>query len=183
MAFFFGTADATAQCVIPIGPGQSYIENFESGQMECWTVETTSSATWAVMGGTNTNVVAFQNASAGDEARLVSPTFDMTGSSSATFSFGYAMMALYPPYDELTVSYRTSPTDNWHQLGSYSLSDWSNTYDELFTLEDLSSTFQISFLGHCNGGYYIFIDDIEIAAAGGCARPMNLQVTEVTTSP
>ncbi|MBR3491689.1 MAG: T9SS type A sorting domain-containing protein [Bacteroidales bacterium] len=180
MAFFFGTATAVAQCVIPIGPGQSYIENFESGQMECWTVETTSSATWAVMGGTNTNVVAFQNASSGDEARLVSPTFDMTGSSSATFSFGYAMMALYPPYDELTVSYRTSPTDNWHQLGSYSLSDWSNTYDELFTLEDLSSMFQISFLGHCNGGYYIFIDDIEIAAAGGCARPMNLQVTEVT---
>ena len=181
MAFFFGTTVATAQCVIPIGPGQSYSENFESGQMECWTVETTGSATWAVMGGTNTNVVAFQNASAGDEARLISPTFDMTDSSSATFSFGYAMMALYPPYDELTVSYRTSPTDNWHQLGSYSLSDWSNTYDELFTLEDLSSTFQISFLGHCNGGYYIFIDDIEIAAAGGCARPMNLQVTEVTT--
>ena len=181
MAFFFGTATAVAQCVIPIGPGQSYIENFESGQMECWTVETTGSATWAVMGGTNTNVVAFQNASSGDEARLVSPTFDMTGSSSATFSFGYAMMALYPPYDELTVSYRTSPTDSWHQLGSYSLSDWSNTYDELFTLEDLSSTFQISFLGHSNGGYYIFIDDIEIATAGGCARPMNLQVTEVTT--
>ena len=181
MAVLFGSATGTAQCVIPIGPGQSYIENFESGQMECWTVETTSSATWAVMGGSNTNVVAFQNASAGDEARLVSPTFDMTGSSSATFSFGYAMMALYPPYDELTVSYRTSPTDNWHQLGSYSLSDWTNTYDELFTLEDLSSTFQISFLGHSNGGYYIFIDDIEIAAAGGCARPMNLQVTEVTT--
>ena len=181
MAIFFGTAVATAQCVIPIGPGQSYIENFESGQMECWTVETTSSATWAVMGGTNTNVVAFQNASAGDEARLVSPTFDMTGSSTATFSFGYAMMSLFPPYDELTVCYRTSPTDSWHQLGSYSLSDWSNTYDELFTLEDLSSTFQISFLGHCNGGYYIFIDDIEIASAGGCARPMNLQVTEVTT--
>ena len=180
MVFFFGTTVATAQCVIPIGPGQSYIENFESGQMECWTVETTGSATWAVMGGSNTNVVAFQNASAGDEARLVSPTFDMTGSSSATFSFGYAMMALYPPYDELTVSYRTSPTDNWHQLGSYSLSDWSNTYDELFTLEDLSSTFQISFLGHCNGGYYIFIDDIEIAAVGGCARPMDLQVIEVT---
>ena len=44
MAFFFGITEATAQCVIPIGPGQSYIENFESGQMECWTVETTGSA-------------------------------------------------------------------------------------------------------------------------------------------
>ena len=149
--------------------------------MECWTVETTSSATWAVMGGTNTNVVAFQNASSGQEARLVSPTFDLSDSNSATFSFGYAMMGLYDA-DELTVSYRTSPTDSWHQLGSYSFSDWTNTYDELFTLEDLSSNIQVSFLGHSNGGYYIFIDDIEIVSVGGCARPANLQVTEITTT-
>lgn len=178
MAFFF-VATATAQCTIPIAPGQSYIEDFQSGEMECWTVETTSSATWAVMQGTGSNVVAFQNASSGQEARLVSPTFDLTGSNSATFSFAYAMMGLYDA-DELIVSYRTSPTDSWHQLGSYSFSDWSNTYDELFTLDELSSTFQVSFLGHSNGGYYIFIDDIEIASAGGCARPVNLQVTEIT---
>jgi hypothetical protein len=179
MAIFSIAATATAQCVIPIAPGQSYIEDFESGQMECWTVETTGPATWAVMGGTGTNVVAFQNASAGDEALLVSPTFDLSGSNSATFSFAYAMMGLYEA-DELTVSYRTSPTDNWHPLGTYSLSDWSNTYDETFTLEELSSTFQVSFLGHCNGGFYIFIDDIEIASADGCARPTNLQATEIT---
>ena len=181
MAIFSIAATATAQCTIPIAPGQSYIEDFQSGEMECWTVETTSSATWAVMQGTGSNVVAFQNASSGQEARLVSPTFDLTGSNSATFSFAYAMMGLYDA-DELIVSYRTSPTDSWHQLGSYSFSDWSNTYDELFTLDELSSTFQVSFLGHSNGGYYIFIDDIEIASAGGCARPVNLQATEITTN-
>ena len=180
MAIFSIAATATAQCVIPIAPGQSYNEDFESGEMECWTVETTSAATWAVMNGAGSNVVAFQNASADDEARLVSPTFDLSDSNSATLSFTYAMLALYPPYDELTVSYRTSPTDDWHELGSYSLSDWTNTYDEMFTLSDLSATFQVSFLGHCNGGYYIFIDDIEIASAGGCARPVNLQATEIT---
>jgi hypothetical protein len=179
MAIFVSVATATAQCTIPIGPGQSYVEDFQSGEMECWTVETTSSATWAVMQGTGSNVVAFQNASSGQEARLVSPTFDLTGSNSATFSFAYAMMGLYDA-DELIVSYRTSPTDSWHQLGSYSFSDWSNTYDELFTLDELSSTFQVSFLGHSNGGYYIFIDDIEIASAGGCARPVNLEATEIT---
>ena len=129
MAIFSIAATATAQCVIPIAPGQSYNEDFESGEMECWTVETTGAATWAVMAGTGSNVVAFQNASADDEARLVSPTFDLSGSNSASLSFTYAMLALYPPYDELTVSYRTSPTDDWHELGSYSLSDWTNTYD------------------------------------------------------
>ena len=179
MTIFFGTVTATAQCTIPIPPGQSYVEDFQSGEMECWTVETTSSATWAVMQGTGSNVVAFQNASADQEARLVSPTFDLTGSSSATFSFAYAMMALYTP-DELVVSYRTSPSDNWHQLATYSLSDWSNTYDASFTLDELSSTFQVSFLGHSNGGYFIFVDDIDIVSAGGCARPMGLQATEVT---
>ena len=167
------------QCVIPIAPGQSYIEDFQSGEMECWTVETTSSATWAVMTGTGSNVVAFQNASAGQEARLVSPTFDLTGSNSATFSFAYAMMALYDN-DELTVSYRTSPSDSWHALATYSLNDWSNTYDASFTLEDLSSTFQVSFLGQSHGGYFIFVDDIEIASAGGCARPVGLTATEIT---
>ena len=178
----FAVNDITfGQCEIPIAPGQSYIEDFQSGEMECWTVETTSSATWAVMQGTGSNVVAFQNASAGQEARLVSPTFDLTGSNSATFSFAYAMMALYEN-DELTVSYRTSPSDNWHSLATYSLNDWSNTYDASFTLEDLSSTFQVSFLGQSHGGYYIFIDDIEIASAGGCARPVGLTATEITTT-
>lgn len=181
MAIFSIAATATAQCVIPIAPGQSYNEDFESGQMECWTVETTSSATWVVMQGTGSNVVAFQNASVGQEARLVSPTFDLSGSSSATFSFGYAMMALYD-LDVLTVSYRTSPTDSWHQLGSYSINDWYNSYEDTFTLQDLSSTFQVSFLGHSNGGYYIFIDNIEITSDGGCARPVNLQASEITAN-
>ena len=181
MAIFINAATATAQCTIPIPPGQSYVEDFQSGEMECWTVETTSSATWAVMQGAGSNVVAFQNASSGQEARLVSPTFDLTGSNSVTFSFAYAMMGLYDA-DELVVSYRTSPTDSWHQLGSYSFSDWANTYDESFTIDELSSTFQVSFLGHSNGGYYIFIDDIEIVSAGGCARPADLQVSEITTT-
>jgi len=179
MMAFFSIATATAQCTIPIAPGQTYTEGFDSGEMECWTVETTGNATWAVMTGTGSNVVAFQNANAGEEARLVSPTFDLTGSNSVTFSFGYAMMGLYDP-DVLEVSYRTSPTDSWRQLGSYSLSDWSNTYDASFNIDDLSETFQVSFLGYCNGGYYIFVDDIEIVSAGGCARPMGLTASEVT---
>ena len=86
----FVTFNAFAQCVIPITSGQSYIENFDSGTMECWTVESTGAATWAIMNGTGSNVAAFQNAEMFDEARLISPTFDMSGVSGATFSFGRA---------------------------------------------------------------------------------------------
>lgn len=176
----FFRASVLAQCVIPITDGQPYFEDFDSGQMECWTVESNGNATWAVMTGTLSNVVAFQNADAGDEARLISPIFDMSGISSATFSFGYAMMGLYPPYDVLTVCYRTSEADSWHDLDSYSYSDWYNSYEASFTLEDLSATFQISFLGQSNGGYYLFVDNIEIVSAVGCARPVSLEATGIT---
>ena len=169
-------ATVFAQCVIPITGGQSYTENFDDGTMECWTVDATGAGTWSVMTGSLTNVAAFQNASAGDEARLISPTFDLSGVSSATFSFSYTMMALYNN-DVLTVSYRTSETDSWHDLGSYSINDWSNTYEDSYVLPDISDTYQVSFLAHSNGGYYIFIDNVEIVGAGGCARPVSLQAT------
>lgn len=168
-----------AQCVIPITEGQSYVENFDDGTMECWTVDATGAGTWGIMTGTATNVAAFQNASAGDEARLISPTFDMSGVGSATLGFSYAMMALYNN-DVLTVSYRTSETDSWHELDSYSLNDWQNTYEASFDLPDISSTYQISFLAQSNGGYYIFIDNFEVTGEGGCARPVSLQATEIT---
>lgn len=181
MAIFFSVATAAAQCVVPIAPGQSYTEDFESGEMECWTVESTGSATWAVLQGTASNSAAFQNADSGEEARLISPFFDLSGSNSATFNFGYAMVGMYD-IDELVVSYRSSETDNWHELDSYSFSDWYNSYEASFTLEDLTSTYQVSFLGRCNGGYYILIDNIEIVSVGGCVRPLSLEINEVTAT-
>lgn len=175
----FGSMGTFAQCVIQVTDSQPYTENFDSGTMECWTVEATGTGTWSVMTGSTTNVVAFQNGTSGDQARLISPTFDLSGVGSASFSFGFAMMALYSN-DVLTVSYRSSETDTWHNLDSYSINDWTNTYDASFELPDISSTYQISFLAQCNGGYYIFIDDIEIVGTGGCARPVNLVATDIT---
>lgn len=177
--FLMINAAVFAQCVIPITEGQSYVENFDDGTMECWTVDATGAGTWAVMTGSQTNVAAFQNAAAGDEARLISPTFDMSGVGSATLGFSYAMMALYNN-DVLTVSYRTSETDSWHDLDSYSINDWQNIYEASFDLPDISDSYQISFLAHSNGGYYIFIDNFEIMGEGGCARPVSLQATEIT---
>ncbi len=131
----FGPFGAFAQCVIQVTDGQPYSEGFESGTMECWTVEATGAGTWGVMTGTQSNVVAFQNGVAGDQARLISPTFDLSGVGSASFSFGYAMMALYNN-DVLTVSYRSSETDPWHDFDSFSVNDWSNTFDATFDLPE-----------------------------------------------
>lgn len=180
MMLMFCVTDVFAQCMFTITDEESYFEDFESGQMECWeVVDATGNATWTVMTGTVSSVAAFVNAAEGDVARLVSPTFDLSGVGSATFSFSYAMMG-YINADLFVVSYRTSETDSWHELASYNFSDWNGFYEASFTLPDLSPTYQISFLGHNNGGYYIFVDNIEIASAGGCARPVSLAASQTT---
>ena len=84
---------------------------------------------------------AFSFTNVGDEARLISPVINLSEVNGATFSFSYAMMGFYD-MDELVVSYRSSETDAWHTLGTYSVSDYQNFFEESYTLSDLSSTYQ-----------------------------------------
>lgn len=177
MLFFVG--QIWGQCEFTVTDGQPFIEDFEGDQFECWTIETVGGGNWTTMEGSTTTLAAFSFTSAGDEARLISPVLDISGVDGATFSFSYAMMGLYQT-DELVVSYRSSETDSWHTLGSYSISDYQNFYEETFTLTNLSATYQISFLGRGLGGYMIFVDNIEIMGTGGCPRPVSLQATEIT---
>ena len=172
-------ATSFGQCVIPITDAQPYTEDFEGDGFDCWTVET-NGGTWTLLQGTESTVASFIYHYDGDEARLISPVFDMSAVESATFSFSYAMMGLYQN-DELEASYRSSESDEWHILGTYSLSDYSNIYEELYELENLSATYQISFLGRGQGGIYIFVDNIEIASSVSCVRPVSLQASNITS--
>lgn len=179
VAVLFLTAiSSTAQCVIPITDGQTYLEDFEGDGFDCWTVEA-NGGNWVPLEGTNSTTAAFTYTNDGDEARLVSPTFDLSGLSGATLSFSLAMMGLYD-MDQLYVCYRSSPEDEWHTLEMFSFSDYANPVEPVYELENLSATFQISFLGCGWGGYYIFIDNVEIASMTGCVRPTNLQAMEIT---
>jgi len=175
---FLTAATSFGQCVIPVTDGQPYIEDFEGDGFDCWTVEP-NGGNWTLLDGTNSNVASFSYENNGDEALLISPTLDMSAISGATFSFSYAMMGIFE-YDVLEVSYRSSESDAWHVLGTYSLSDYENIYEETFELENLSATYQISFLGRGLGGMYIFVDNIEITSTMGCARPVNLHASEIT---
>ena len=111
-------ATSFGQCVIPITDAQPYTEDFEGDGFDCWTVET-NGGTWTLLQGTESTVASFIYHYDGDEARLISPVFDMSAVESATFSFSYAMMGLYQN-DELEASYRSSESDEWHILGTYS---------------------------------------------------------------
>ena len=165
----FALNKSFAQCDFTVTDGQPFIEDFEGTTFECWTVEAVGGGNWTTMAGSGTTLAAFTFTNSGDEARLISPVLDISGVNGATFSFSYAMMGFYD-MDELVVSYRSSETDSWHTLGTYSISDYQNFFEETFTLTDLSATYQVSFLGRGLGGYMIFVDNIEIAGEGGCAR-------------
>ena len=175
----FSINNAFAQCDFTVTNSQPFIEDFEGSTFECWTVETVGAGNWSTVAGTTSTVAAFSFTNVGDEARLISPVLDISGVDGATFSFSYAMMGFYD-MDELVVSYRSSETDSWHTLGTYSISDYQNFFEETFTLTDLSATYQVSFLGRGLGGYMIFIDNIEITGEGGCARPVSLNATEIS---
>jgi hypothetical protein len=175
---FLTCAASFGQCTITVTDEQPYIEDFEGDGFECWTVEI-DGGSWVLLAGTESTVASFSYHDNGDEARLVSPVLDMSAVESATFSFSYAMMGFYE-YDELEACYRSSEDDEWHILGTYSLSDYNNIYEEIFELENLSATYQVSFLGRGLGGMYIFVDNIEIASSVSCARPVSLQATDIT---
>lgn len=176
----FNAVATWAQCVIPITDDQPYIEGFESDGFDCWTVETVGGGNWTTLLGATT-VASFSGQNMGDEARLISPIFDMSEVNAAMFTFSYAMMGLMQS-DELEVSYRSSESDSWHVLGSFSFSDFNSFYEETYELENLSSTYQISFLGRFMGGLYVFVDNIEIVSSISCARPVGLHVSEITAS-
>lgn len=178
---FFTTVPSFGQCVIEITGGVPYIENFEDDFFECWTMDSINNSYWSSLTVGESTVACFNHSSTsiGGEARLISPVFDFSSVQSATLSFSFTIMGLYDN-DMLTVSYRSSEDDPWHDFESFSFSDWESFHDASFSLPNLSSTYQISFLGRNFGGYYIFIDNMEIASELTCARPVNLEANNIT---
>ena len=179
-AFVCVSAFSFAQCVIPITNDNPFMEDFEHGG-ECWTMENGDGSSWSIVQGTESTVAAYAHEGnyTNSESRLLSPTFDMSGVSGATLSFTYAMIGIMDA-DEFIISYRSSESDPWHELGSFSFSDMQNYYEQSYTLPNLSSTYQISFVGIDHGGLYIFVDNVEITGEGGCVRPIDLAVSDIT---
>ena len=182
--FFLSITTAFAQCdPIVVTADQSYFEDFEGDGFACWTLaDSLHGARWVNIHGSAASAMAFTYSgdSVNAQARIISPVFDLSGASSAQLSFVYLLYG-YMGADEITVSYRTSETDTWHTLGIFNTLS-SNYMEQSYSLSDLSSTYQISFLGRGLGGLLDYVTNIEITAAGGCARPTSVQVSDITTT-
>ena len=178
---FLTEAKLYAQDIITITDSQSYFENFGSGNLGLWTVDATGGGHWSVLVGSQAAMASFSGQNAGEEARLVSPVFDISSVSEATISFSYVMFSIYDQ-DELEVCYRSSEADSWYILGTVSVNDYSNYYEQSYILPNLSSTYQVSFNGRHQGGLYLLVGNIEIASTASCIRPTNLAAEDITIS-
>ena len=170
-----------AQNVIVITDNQPYTEDFEGTGFSLWTVDTTGGGNWARITGTQSSVASFSYQQTGDEARLISPVFDLSDVNEAALSFSYAMLGLYS-MDELEVCCRNSDTSSWIVLGTLSVSDYTNYFEQTYTLPSLSATYQISFNGRGLGGLFLFVDNVEVASTSSCSRPISLAVSEIGNS-
>lgn len=150
-----------------------FSEGFENG-LNCWTIQGSNSVSWKVakkaIGGYITPkvgsymaVLNFKQAYSNQSARLVSPIFDLSNYDSVTLTFYYA--AYSGANTPLTLYYRTSSSDNWKKLSSFSntLSNYSVSWkNAVVSLKDLSSTYQICFVGQDNAGYGVVLDAIKL---------------------
>ena len=181
-----GVRTSFGQCdTVIVTDEQSYSENFAGDGFDCWTVaDSVNGGKWQrVEGSTQNCAILFScpSESTDAQARAITPVLDLSGVSSARLTFLYFLYSFYT-VDELTVCYRSSENDAWHTLGTLNTMGMSNYAEQSYTLENLSSTYQISFLCRSLGGLLDYVTNIEVVSVGGCARPTNLQVSDIGTT-
>ena len=175
-------AFATDCEVIVVTAANPYQDGFENEGV-CWTIEQVMGEEgWYTLESTSSyegDVMAVCHYDPESESRLISPVLDITQLAEPTFTFQHHQASYQNIVDDLHVYYRTSATEEWTLLDSYTTeyADWTM---ETFTLPNPTATYQIAFLGHGNDGNFIWVDDINIFdnAAAPCATPTNVAVND-----
>ena len=173
-------AFATDCEVIVVTPANPYQEGFENEGI-CWTIEQVMGTYgWYTLESTSSyegNAMAVCHYDPASESRLISPVLDITQLAEPTFTFQHHQAIYNNIVDDLHVYYRSSATEEWTLLASYTteFADWTM---ETFSLPNPTATYQVAFLGHGNDGNFIWVDDINIFdnAAEPCATPTNVAV-------
>ena len=174
-------------------------ENFDAVSINtlpvCWTNTNdvgktdwivSSSLRGSISAHSASNVVQFycqSSANRHDESSLQMPTFDLTALNNPMLGFWYTNKEWGGDQDEMTVYYRTSPTDTWTLLASYTDNVAAWTYDSL-ALPNPSATYQIKFVGITDYGYGINLDDIVIKEMPitVCSAPTDVTVSDITSN-
>ena len=99
-----------------------------------------------------------------DSARLILNPIDLSNTTDMLLSFAYTNVNYASDVDELEVSYRTSPSQNWTTLASYTTeaASWTDVQLDISNITNGSSTFQIAFTALSKWGRGVTLDDIEL---------------------
>ena len=181
-----GIHTSFGQCdTVIVTDEQSYSENFTGDGFDCWTVaDSINGGKWQRVEGSTQNcaiIFSCPSGSTGAQARAITPVLDLSEVSSARLTFLYFLYSFYS-VDELTVYYRSSESDAWHLLGTHNTMGMSDYAEQSYTLENLSATYQISFLCRDQGGLLDYVTNIEIVSSSACSRPTNVHVSEINTT-
>ena len=185
-AFATFTTDCETVTALP------YSQGFETmNQMpECWRQEyVAGSVSWTTHYGDGTsfstahsgnlNAYLYQESYDTAVTRLVTPVFDLSGTTNPYVSFWVLQQAWGNDQDMLTVYYRTAADAPWQLLVEHnnSVEEW---LQDSIALPVTSSYCQFAFEGRVNYGYGIALDDFTV----GDAVPV-VVVTDptVTTNP
>ena len=172
-------------------------ENFDAVSVntlpDCWTnTNDVGSTSWKVTNSINGSISAhsgsnvmrfYYSGNESDQSSLQMPTFNLTSLNSPMIGFWYTNKEWGGDQDEMTVYYRTSPTDTWTLLASYTDNVAAWTYDSL-ALPNPSATYQIKFVGITDYGYGINLDDIVIKEMPitVCSAPTDVTVSDITSN-
>ena len=168
-----------------------WVEDFEvADNFECWDQQGDSE--WELDAG-DANISTAHSGSQnavithsdyGDVTMLISPVLAL-GGGNATLTFWHTQHTWAGDQDSLKVYYRTSQSDTWHLLTTYT-EDIATWRLDTVVLPNTTSTYQIGFEFYDGYGYGVGIDSIVVtgSAAAACESPVitDLTATETTAT-
>ncbi len=93
--------------------------------------------------------------------KLITPSLDLTGVSSASLSFWHTQAVWSPDQDELRVYYKTTAAGAWTLLNTYTanITSWTQ---ETIALPNLTGTYYIGFQGTAKYGFGVCLDKVVV---------------------
>jgi subtilisin family serine protease len=151
-------------------------ESFENGGAipVGWTQEyVTGTTSWVFAAGGNSshpaaaydgsyNARLYRASTTARVTKLVTPSMNISGVTSATLTFWHTQALSSPNQDELRVYYRTSSSGTWTLLTTYTsnITVWTL---ETISLPNINSTYYVAFEGTAKYGYGVCVDKVQIS--------------------
>ncbi len=174
---WIGPVDFFTPCpAVTVSAANPFKEEFNSDELpNCWSKEGFASSDWSFESG---NAKGSSSSCGTDcEAWLYTPVFSF-GTGDIILSFKHKQQDWAGDQNYLTVYYRTSPSDEWHQIVQYtnSISDMTNE-EMILPYTANASQYQLAFTSTNSYGYAVYLDDVKVRPAPTCAPVANLAIS------